>query len=137
MAIFGRKKKEEKEEKKVSKKPSISSDKKKKEKKDELSLKGDIKDIDKISRILIRPLVSEKITNLQKENKYVFEVHPKANKIEIKKAIKKLYGVTPLKVNIVKIKGKPVRFRLTRGYTSPIKKAIITLKEGESINLEK
>ncbi len=87
------------------------------------------------NQILIRPIITEKSTLLEKENKYVFEVHPKANKIEIKKAFEKIYKVKPIKVNIIKLKGKPIRYGRTSGRTKSWKKAIITLKKGEKIDL--
>lgn len=90
----------------------------------------------KISRFLIRPLMTEKVTNLAKSHKYVFEVAKEANKIEIKKAIKDLYGVFATDVNIINIKGKKVgRMRKVRGIRKSRKKVIVTLKKGDSINV--
>jgi large subunit ribosomal protein L23 len=86
-------------------------------------------------RILIKPLITEKATNLSSENKYVFEVRGKANKLEIKKAIKNVYGVEPINVNIVNVSGKSVRFGRTSGRTKDRKKAIVTLKEGDKIEV--
>ena len=60
-------------------------------------------------RILVKPLVTEKAANLNVEGKYVFEVFPSANKIEVAKAINEIYGVNPVSVNIIKMKGKKVR----------------------------
>lgn len=84
---------------------------------------------------LVRPIVTEKGTYLNAQNKYIFEVSRGANKVEIKKAIKAVYGVTPIKVNIVNLSGKRVRYGRTLGVTKATKKAIITLKEGESIQV--
>ncbi|MFH1192305.1 MAG: 50S ribosomal protein L23 [bacterium] len=90
----------------------------------------------KISKFLIRPLMTEKVTNLAKNNMYVFEVVKEANKIEVKKAIKDLYGVLATDVNIINIKGKKVgRMRKVRGKRKNRKKAIIKLKKGDSINV--
>lgn len=86
-------------------------------------------------RILIRPLITEKATNLSNENKYIFEVSGDANKIEIKKAIKNVYGVRPISINIVNVRGKQVRFGRTMGRTKDRKKAIVTLKKGEKIEV--
>ena len=86
-----------------------------------------------ISRVLIRPLITEKATNLSAIGKYLFEVAPKANKADIKKAIKFLYKVNPIKVNIIKVRGKKVRYGKARGKTKNWKKAIVTLKKGEKI----
>ncbi len=86
------------------------------------------------NEILIRPVVTEKSTYLrEKFNKYVFIVHKNADKISIKKAIKEIFNVEPVSVNIVNKKGKKKRVRYQYGYTPSIKKAIITLKKGDKI----
>ncbi len=85
--------------------------------------------------ILLKPVVTEKATNLASENKYVFEVSPRANKIEIKKAVKNVYGVEPLRVNIIKVSGKEIRSGRISGRTKDWKKAIVTLKPGEQIEI--
>ena len=56
--------------------------------------------------IIIRPIISEKTTELMELNKYVFEVPMKANKVMVKQAIKELFGVTPEKINIIRVRGK-------------------------------
>lgn len=86
-------------------------------------------------RILLKPLVTEKGTYLGATNKYLFAVSPWANKTEIKKAIKAVYGVTPIKVNVVNLGGKNVRYGRVRGQTKNKKKAIITLKAGDKIEV--
>jgi len=86
-------------------------------------------------KIIIKPIITEKATDLLKENKYVFEVSIKANKIEIKKAIEDYFKVKVLKVNTLIQYGKFKRIRHKAGKTSDWKKAIVTLKEGEVINL--
>ncbi len=86
-------------------------------------------------RILIKPLVTEKAANLSVENKYVFAVAKNANKIEVARAIEDVYGVKPVKVNIVKIKGKQVRYGRILGKRKDRKKAIVTLPVGKSINV--
>ncbi|MBU1130802.1 50S ribosomal protein L23 [Patescibacteria group bacterium] len=86
-------------------------------------------------KYLIRPLVTEKGTYLGAQNKYIFEVSRAANKIEIKKAIKAVYGVNPTKVNIINLSGKKIRYGRIRGETKAAKKAVVTLKEGESIQV--
>jgi large subunit ribosomal protein L23 len=86
-------------------------------------------------RLLIKPLITEKATNLSAENKYVFIVSKKANKIMIEKAIEEAYGVKPLAVNIINRAGKMVtRGRIT-GQRKDWKKAIVTLKPGETIKI--
>jgi len=84
---------------------------------------------------LLRPLVTEKGTYLNAQNKYIFEVSPRVNKVEIKKAVTAVYGVSPLKVNIIKKLGKEVRYGKVHGRTKRSKKAIVTLKEGDAIQV--
>lgn len=84
-------------------------------------------------QVLMRPWLSEKGTSLASSSRYVFSVHPKANKIEIRKSIEKVYDVHVEAVNIVKLPGKKRRYGRTHGKTSEIKKAIITLRTGERI----
>jgi large subunit ribosomal protein L23 len=89
--------------------------------------------------ILFRPIVTEKISNLQEKGIYAFEVDPDANKIEIARAVEKKFKVTVLNVRTLNFKGK-AKTQMTRrgrfeGRTSHYKKAIVTLKEGEKIDL--
>jgi|UniRef100_A0A7V4DCW6 large subunit ribosomal protein L23 len=83
--------------------------------------------------IIIHPIVTEKSVRLQKENKYVFRVDPRATKPEIKKAVEEMFGVTVLKVNTVNVKGKRKRLGRFEGRTSSWKKAIVFVKPGERI----
>ncbi|MBU1148607.1 50S ribosomal protein L23 [Patescibacteria group bacterium] len=86
-------------------------------------------------KILIKPLITEKITALSANNQYGFLVADSSNKIEIKKAISKVYGVTPVKVRIIRVKGKRVRTGKIEGKTKKWKKALITLKPGDKIEI--
>jgi len=86
-------------------------------------------------KVLLRPVVSEKATYLTGQNSYVFEVAPNMNKIEVKKAIISVYGVEPIKVNIMNVSGKFVRYGKVSGKTKAWKKAIVTLKPGETIKI--
>ena len=84
---------------------------------------------------ILSPLVTEKSTNLSEQNKIVFKVPSKANKKNIKSNIEKIFKVNVTKVNII---NKQNRAKLTRGRkvkVSGFKKAIITLKKGQSIDL--
>ena len=84
---------------------------------------------------IIRPIITEKATILSEQNKTVFKVHKKANKKNIKKNIEKLFKVNVIKVNIVNLKAK---IKLKQGRLSKkggYKKAIVTLKKGQSIDL--
>tara|TARA_B100000029_G_scaffold356400_1_gene349232 strand:- start:31 stop:324 length:294 start_codon:yes stop_codon:yes gene_type:complete len=84
---------------------------------------------------IISPIVTEKSTNMSEQNKIVFKVDYGSNKKNLKKNIEKIFKVNVIKVNIVNKKG---RIKLTRGRKVKIKgykKAIITLKKGQSIDL--
>tara|TARA_B100001996_G_C18324666_1_gene463888 strand:+ start:290 stop:583 length:294 start_codon:yes stop_codon:yes gene_type:complete len=84
---------------------------------------------------IISPIVTEKSTNLSDQNKIVFKVPTKANKINLKKNIEKIFKVDVIKVNII---NKKNRIKLTRGKKIKVKgykKAIITLKKGQNIDL--
>lgn len=84
-------------------------------------------------QIIRRPVVTERGTALREENKYLFEVDRRANKIEIKQAVEALFNVKVVTVNTVSMKGKRKRLGRFVGRTSDWKKAIVTLKEGQSI----
>tara|TARA_B100000965_G_scaffold400999_1_gene423928 strand:+ start:600 stop:893 length:294 start_codon:yes stop_codon:yes gene_type:complete len=84
---------------------------------------------------IISPMVTEKSTNLSEQNKIVFKVPVKANKINLKKNIEKIFKVNVTKINII---NKQTRKKITRGRKVKIKgykKAIITLKKGQTIDL--
>ena len=84
---------------------------------------------------ILFPVVTEKSTNLSEQNKIIFKVPKSANKISLKKNIEKIFKVNVTKINIV---NKQSRTKLTRGRkvkVSGYKKAIITLKKGQSIDL--
>jgi len=85
--------------------------------------------------VLVRPLITEKATNLSAENKYVFVVSKGANKIEIAKAIKAVYGVKPIQVNLANVSGKKVARGKIKGQRSDWRKAIVTLAKGEAIKI--
>lgn len=89
----------------------------------------------KAHKIVLKPLITEKATDLSMENKYVFKVANTANKIEIKKAVKALYDVTPAKVRVINNIGKKVSRGRIAGRTNAFKKAIVTLKEGDKIEV--
>ena len=80
--------------------------------------------------IILRPLVTEQATSMIEENKYVFVVDKRANKIQIRHAIEEIFGVSVKSVNTMNISGKPKRVGVHKGYKPDLKKAIITLKEG-------
>ncbi len=89
--------------------------------------------------IIVKPLVTEKMTKItEKQNKFGFIVRPSANKIEIKKEIESRYNVTVTDVNTMKYAGKNktryTKAGLIKGRTNAFKKAIVTLKDGDSID---
>ncbi len=81
------------------------------------------------------PIITEKATVLSEQNKTVFKVHNKANKKSIKKNIEKLFKVSVVKINIINQKTKIKMKQGKKSYKSGYKKAIITLKKGQSIDL--
>lgn len=83
--------------------------------------------------ILIRPLITEKSTELMSEGKYVFKVAKAANKIEIANAVKEIFNVKVEKVNTVNVKGKTKRVGRNVGKRPDYKKAIVKLAPGETI----
>ena len=88
-----------------------------------------------IHRILIRPTITEKSTLLQESGKYTFQVAQRANKVEVKEAVEKSFGVTVMDVNITKLHGKVKRYGPKLSKHPDVKKAVITLKPGDRINL--
>lgn len=86
-------------------------------------------------QIIIRPLITEKNTNLMMLNKYSFEVDRNANKAQIKRAIEEIFDVTVTKVHTLNMRGKMRRRGRQVGYTADWKKAIVTLASGDRIEL--
>ncbi len=85
--------------------------------------------------IIIKPVVTEKSVDLMQDNKYCFKVAKDANKIEIKNAIEEIFKVTVVNVNTVNVHGKMKRMGRTQGKTASWKKAVVTLREGDSIEV--
>jgi large subunit ribosomal protein L23 len=85
--------------------------------------------------IVVKPLVTEKMEYLRESsNQYAFEVIHSANKIEIKKAIEEIYGVSVIKVRVMNRQAKKRRLGWIVGKTRSWRRAVVTLKEGESID---
>jgi large subunit ribosomal protein L23 len=148
--------KEAKKEKKAKEKPRFVSVKKTKPSAAPLkkTLKGEIKKeskkikkaetettqqkkgvSDRAYRILSAPHISEKATNLSEKNKYVFKIKPRANKIEIRKAIKDVYGVEAVAIKIINVHRKKRKLGRQIGWRKGYKKAIVKVKEGQKIEL--
>ena len=86
--------------------------------------------------VIRRPLVTEKSTAMQgMRNQFTFEVAASANKVEVRKAIETLFSVKVVKVNMVSMQGKQKRTFGRPGETKPWKKAVVTLKKGDSIDI--
>jgi large subunit ribosomal protein L23 len=85
--------------------------------------------------IVKQPWTAEKAIKLSPLRKYIFIVDKKANKSEVKKEIERIYGVKVIDVNIINMKGKSKRLGRMLGRTSNFKKAIVTLKEGQKIDV--
>jgi large subunit ribosomal protein L23 len=85
--------------------------------------------------VLRRPLVTEKGTTLQTQGKYIFEVADDANKVQIKQAIEKSFKVTVMAVNIITVRGREKRVGRKQIVGSPWKKAVVTLKPGDKIQI--
>jgi large subunit ribosomal protein L23 len=85
--------------------------------------------------VILAPMITEKATVLSEQNKVVFKVAQDATKEEIADAIEELFKVTVTKVNTLNVKGKTKRWRGRPGRRSDVKKAIVTLAEGQSIDV--
>ncbi len=87
--------------------------------------------------VIVSPVVTEKATLLQeKANQYTFRVHPRANKIQILQAARKLFNVGIVDVQVIRVRGKERRIGRSRGFRPSWKKAILTVKAGEKIELK-
>ena len=84
---------------------------------------------------IISPTITEKATSLSEFNKVVFKVHNKANKKSIKRSIEKIFKVNVIKINTINLKGTAKIVRGKKSTKSGYKKAIVTLKKGQSIDL--
>ena len=84
---------------------------------------------------IVSPVITEKATALSEHNKVVFKVRSDATKPQIKEAVERLFDVKVKSVNTLVTKGKVKMFRGTRGQRSDVKKAVVTLQEGQSIDI--
>ena len=87
------------------------------------------------NEILIAPVVSEKSYRLITDRKYTFRVHEDAHKTQIRQAVEELFGVKVARVNVIKMQPKPKRRGVTRGTKPGWKKAVVQLREGETIEI--
>ena len=85
--------------------------------------------------IIIRPIITEHTYDLMEHHTYTFEVAKTANKIQIAKAVEEIFNVKVVKVNTLSVKPKKKRVRMAQGLTRSWKKAMVTLKDGDSIEI--
>jgi large subunit ribosomal protein L23 len=88
-----------------------------------------------ILEVIRRPIVTEKSTILASQDRYVFEVAPWANKLQIKEAVEAAFNVDVVDVHTMTVPGKMRRVRRNRGMTSPWKKAIVRVQPGQKIDV--
>ena len=91
--------------------------------------------LERMYDVVLRPVVTEKSTQGSENNQVTFRVARRATKPEIKQAVEGLFGVKVTKVNTINMRGKVKRFRGRLGKRSDYKKAIVTLSEGQSIDV--
>ena len=85
--------------------------------------------------VIVSPIITEKATVLSEQNKVVFRVRPEATKPQIKEAVEKLFEVKVVSVNTLVTKGKRKVFRGRKGQRSDVKKAVVTLEPGQTIDV--
>jgi len=87
--------------------------------------------------VILEPVITEQSYDLSQKTppKYLFKVSPESNKIEIKQAVEQCFGVKVTSVNTMNLRGKPKRLGLNFGKRPNWKKALVTLKAGDSISL--
>ena len=86
-----------------------------------------------LNEVLLAPVVSEKSYNLIDERKYAFKIHPDAHRTQVRQAVEQLFDVHVERVNILKVQPKPKRRGMIKGTRPGWKKAIVQVREGETI----
>ena len=87
------------------------------------------------TQVLLAPVVSEKSYRLIESRRYSFKIHPDAHKTQVRQAVEQLFGVHVERVNISKVQAKPKRRGTTKGTKQGWKKAIVQVREGETIEI--
>ena len=100
-----------------------------------MSVKELKKNTANLENVILSPRITEKASDLSEKNVYIFNVDPRANKTQVKEAVKSLYKVTALKVNITRVPSKNIVSRGKRGVKTGGKKALVYLKEGDKIEI--
>jgi large subunit ribosomal protein L23 len=85
------------------------------------------------NEVLLAPVVSEKSYNLIEQRKYAFKIHPDAHRTQVRQAVEQQFDVHVERVNILKVQAKPKRRGLIKGTRPGWKKAIVQVREGETI----
>lgn len=86
--------------------------------------------------VLVRPIITEKSSRAAEQNKLTFAISPTASKVDVKQAVEALFKVEVTKVNTINVEGKRKKFRGKEGQRSTLRKAIVTLAEGQSVDLQ-
>ena len=87
------------------------------------------------NEVLLAPVVSEKSYNQVPERKYSFRVHPDAHKTQIRQAVEQLFEVHVTRVNVMQVQSKPKRRGMIKGRRPGWKKAVVQIREGETIDI--
>lgn len=87
------------------------------------------------TRVLLKPVITEKSSRLTVHRQYVFAVHPDANKLAVKRAVESAYGIRPTGVQMLNVRGRAVRYGRSTGRTKAWKKAVVTLPPGKSLTV--
>ncbi|WP_294439433.1 50S ribosomal protein L23 [uncultured Slackia sp.] len=85
--------------------------------------------------VIIRPVITEHSYDMMEKNTYTFEVAKDSNKVEIRQAVEAIFNVKVVRVNTINVKSKPKRVRYQLGRTRTWKKAMVTLQQGDTIEL--
>jgi large subunit ribosomal protein L23 len=109
--------------------------KKKPAKKAESKAAGSLLTNARLYDVIRRPVVTEKSTAAAEQNKVTFKISPEATKADVKAAVEAIFNVKVKKVNTINIDGKTKRFRGRPGQRSDLRKAVVTLEEGQSIDM--
>jgi large subunit ribosomal protein L23 len=98
------------------------------------TVKGGVLDDARLYDVIVSPVVTEKSTRATEQNKVTFKISPTATKVDVKKAVEAIFKVTVTKVNTINVEGKMKKFRGRDGQRSDVRKAIVTLAAGQSID---
>ena len=98
------------------------------------TVKGGVIDDARLYDVIVSPVVTEKSTRATEQNKVTFKISPTATKVDVKKAVEAIFKVTVTKVNTINVEGKMKKFKGRDGQRSDLRKAVVTLAAGQSID---